>query len=75
MMTVQAAPLVRKDHHAKKSSLKIKSKEGGTKNILSAVSEHSLSGFLDDEPRHLLSFGSESQVPMKTTIVVIHFLF
>jgi len=50
MMTVQAAPRVRKDHHTKESSPKENTEEGGTKKILYAISEHSLSGFLDDEP-------------------------
>jgi len=50
MMTAQAAPRVRKDHHIKKSSAKQNSKIVNTKNILYAISEHSLSGFLDDEP-------------------------
>jgi hypothetical protein len=50
MMTAQAAPRVRKDHPAKKSSSKQKIKEGEAKNLLYAVSEHSLSGFLEDEP-------------------------
>ena len=50
MMTAQAAPRVRKDHHTKKTSVKQKTKEGEAKNILYAVSEHSLSGFLENEP-------------------------
>jgi hypothetical protein len=50
MMTSQAAPRVRKDHPAKKSSAQQKTTEGEGKNILYAVSEHSLCGFLEDEP-------------------------
>ena len=50
MMTAQAAPRVRKDHPAKKSSAQQKTTEGEGKNILYAVSEHSLCGFLEDEP-------------------------
>jgi hypothetical protein len=50
MMTVQAAPRVRKDHPAKKSADQQKKHEGETKNILYAVSEYSLSGFLENEP-------------------------
>jgi hypothetical protein len=50
MMTAQAVPRARKDHHTKKSSAKQKTNEGETKNVLYAVSEHSLSQFLEDEP-------------------------
>jgi hypothetical protein len=50
MMTAHTAPRVRKDHHTKKSFPKEKTKEGEAQNILYAVSEHSLSGFLEDEP-------------------------
>jgi len=50
MMTAQAAPRVRKNHPAKKSAAQQKTHEGEIKNILYAVSEHSLSGFLEDEP-------------------------
>ena len=50
MMTAQAAPRVRKNHPAKKSADQQKKHEGETKNILYAVSEYSLSGFLEDEP-------------------------
>jgi hypothetical protein len=50
MMTAQAIPRVRKDHHSKKSSAKQETNEGETKNALYAVSEHSLSKFLEDEP-------------------------
>lgn len=50
MMTAQAAPPGRRDHPAKKSSLKQKTHKGEAKNVLYAVSEHSLSGFLEDEP-------------------------
>jgi hypothetical protein len=50
MMAAQAALRVRKDHPAKKSSARQKTNEGGAKNVLYAVSEHSLSGFLEDEP-------------------------
>lgn len=49
-MTAQAAPRVRKDHPAKKSSSQQKTNKGGSKNLLYVVSEHSLSGFLEDEP-------------------------
>jgi hypothetical protein len=50
MMTAQAIPRVRKDHHTKKSSAKQEINEGEAKNALYAVSEHSLSKFLEDEP-------------------------
>jgi hypothetical protein len=50
MMTVEAAPRVRKDRPEKKSAARQKTREGETKNVLYAVSEHSLSGFLEDEP-------------------------
>jgi hypothetical protein len=50
MMTAQAAPRVRKDNPAKKSSAQQKTTGGEGKNILYAVSEHSLCGFLEDEP-------------------------
>jgi hypothetical protein len=50
MMTAQAGPRVRKDHPAKKSSTQQNIKEGEAKYLLYAVSEHSLSGFLEDEP-------------------------
>jgi len=50
MMTAQAAPRVRKNHPAKKSANQQKPHKGETKNILYAVSEHSLCGFLEDEP-------------------------
>jgi hypothetical protein len=50
MISAQAEPRVRKDQHTKKSSPEEKIKEGGTNNSLYAVSEHSLSQFLDDEP-------------------------
>jgi len=50
MMTAQAIPRVRKDHHTKKSTAKQETNEGETKNALDAVSEHSLSKFLEDEP-------------------------
>ena len=50
MMTAQAAPRVRKNHPAKKSAAQQKTHDGETKNILYAVSEHSLYGFLEDEP-------------------------
>ena len=49
MMAAQSAPQVRKDHPAKKSSTKQNVKEGEPENLLYAVSEHSLSGFLEDE--------------------------
>ena len=50
MMTVEAAPRVRKDHPEKKTVARHKTHEGETKNALYAVSEHSLSRFLEDEP-------------------------
>jgi hypothetical protein len=50
MMTPQAIPRVRKDHHTKKSSAKQETNEGEAKNALYAVSEHSLAKFLEDEP-------------------------
>jgi hypothetical protein len=50
MMTVQAAPRVRKDHPEKKSAPRQKTHECETKNDLYAISEHSLSGFLENEP-------------------------
>jgi hypothetical protein len=49
-MTVQAASRMPKDHPGKKSSEKSKTKDKGVKDTLYAVSEHSLSGFLDNEP-------------------------
>ena len=49
-MTVQAESRMPKDHSGKKSSAKSKIKDGGGKDTLYAVSEHSLSGFLDNEP-------------------------
>jgi hypothetical protein len=50
MMTGQEASPVRKYHPAKKSSSPEKKDKGVTKNVPCAVSEHSLSGFLEDEP-------------------------
>jgi len=50
MMTAQAAPHVRKDHPARKSSAQSKTRNSKGKNSLYAVSEYSLSGFLEDEP-------------------------
>ena len=50
MMTAQAVPRVRKNHPEKKSSTERKTNEGEAKNVLCAVAEHSLSGFLEDEP-------------------------
>ena len=50
MMTAQAASGMRKDHRTKKSSAQQKTPEGKAKNFLSIISEHSLSGFLEDEP-------------------------
>jgi len=50
MMAVQAAPWMRKNHPAKKSAAQQKTHEGEIKNSLYAVSEHSLSGFLEDVP-------------------------
>jgi hypothetical protein len=41
---------VRKDHPAKKSSARQKTREGQAKNVLHAASDHSLSGFPEDEP-------------------------
>jgi hypothetical protein len=50
MMTVQAASRVRKDHPEKKSAERHKTPEDETKNALYSISEHSLSGFLENEP-------------------------
>jgi len=50
MMTAEAASRLPKDHHGKKSSGKPKKLPQKHKDTLYAVSEHSLSGFLDDEP-------------------------
>jgi len=50
IMTVQTASRMPKDHPGKRSPVKSKQKEEGIKDSLSAVSEHSLSGFLDNEP-------------------------
>jgi hypothetical protein len=50
IMTAQAAPRMPKDHHGKKTSGKHKKKSGERKTSLYSVSEHSLSGFLEDEP-------------------------
>lgn len=47
IMTAQAAPRVRKDHPANKSSAQQKTNKGGSKNLLYAVSEHSLYGFFE----------------------------
>jgi hypothetical protein len=49
-MTAEAAPRLPKDHHGKKSSGKPAKAKEKRKDTLSAVSEYSLSGFLDDEP-------------------------
>jgi hypothetical protein len=48
-MNAQAASRLPKDHPVKKQG-KSKAKEGAEKESLYAVSEHSLSGFLDNEP-------------------------
>ena len=50
MMTDSGSTRVRKDHAAKKSSAQQKTKEGKGKNLLNAVSEYSLCGFLEDQP-------------------------
>jgi hypothetical protein len=50
IMTVQAASRTPKDHPGKKSSIKSKRKDGEGKDTLYAVSEYSLSMFLEDEP-------------------------
>ena len=75
MMTSQAAPRVRKDHPAKKSSAQQKTKEGKGKNILYAVSEYSLCGFLEDEPDIYSVSDLKVRVPMKSKIILIHFPF
>ncbi len=48
-MTAQAASRMPKDHPSKKTGT-LKNKEGGGKDALYAISEHSLHGFLDNEP-------------------------
>ena len=48
-MTAQAPSRLSKDHPAKKPG-KTKAKEGEGKEALYAVSEHSLTGFLESEP-------------------------
>jgi hypothetical protein len=50
IMTAESAPRLPKDQHGKKSSGKPADKPEKKKDALYAVSEHSLSGFLDDEP-------------------------
>lgn len=50
MMTAEATSRLPKDHHGKKSSGKPKKVPQKPKDTLSAVSEYSLSGFLDAEP-------------------------
>jgi hypothetical protein len=50
MMTTQVASRVRKEHHTKRSSAKQATGDDKIKNVLYALSEHSLSNFLDDEP-------------------------
>ncbi len=50
MTSQAAAPRVRKNHPAKKSAAQQKTHKDEIKNILYAVSEYSLSGFLEDEP-------------------------
>ena len=49
IMTSQAASRLPKDHPVKKPG-RSKAKNGAEKDSLYAVSEHSLSGFLDNEP-------------------------
>jgi hypothetical protein len=49
-MTAEAAPQVPKDHHGKKTSGKSANAKEKKKDTLYAVSEQSLSGFLEDEP-------------------------
>nr|WP_321506794.1 hypothetical protein [uncultured Methanoregula sp.] len=49
-MTAEAASRLPKDHHGKKSPGKPVNKPEKKRDLLYAVSEHSLSGFLDDEP-------------------------
>jgi hypothetical protein len=50
IMTAEAAPRLQKNHPGKKSSDKTADKPEKKKEALYAVSEHSLFGFLDDEP-------------------------
>ena len=50
MMTAEAASRLPKDHHGKKSAGKLKKAPQKQKDTLCAVSEYSLSGFLDNEP-------------------------
>jgi hypothetical protein len=50
IITAEAAPRLPKDQHGKKSSGKPTNAPEKKKDALYAVSEHSLSGFLDDEP-------------------------
>jgi hypothetical protein len=50
MMTAEVASRLPKDHHGKKSAGKQKKMPQKQKDALCAVSEHSLSGFLDNEP-------------------------
>ncbi|MGB8820988.1 MAG: hypothetical protein WCC68_07365 [Methanoregula sp.] len=49
-MTAQAASRVAKGHPAAKKMAKSSGKEGESKDALYAVEEHSLSGFLENEP-------------------------
>ena len=49
IMTAQAASRMPKDHPAKKAG-KPKNTEGDGKDALYAVAEHSLHGFLENEP-------------------------
>jgi hypothetical protein len=49
-MTARAAPRVPRETHTKKASEKPVKKDRKIKDTLYAVSEHSLSGFLDNEP-------------------------
>ena len=49
-MTAQATSRVAKSHPAAKKPVKSPGKEGEAKDALYAVEEHSLSGFLENEP-------------------------
>jgi hypothetical protein len=50
MMTAEAASRLPKDHPGKKSSGKPKKVPQKNKDLLTAVSEYSLAGFLEEEP-------------------------
>jgi hypothetical protein len=50
VMTAEALPRPPKDHHGKKNPGRPVKKNSKSKDMLYAVAEHSLSGFLEDEP-------------------------